>query len=253
MKDFFILSKLRLTLSVLFTFVISYYLAHHTYSLFYTLGVYCIISAATLSNSLIEKKDDALMLRTKKRTPLLPKRNWKFIVFLLLLIGSIFLFKNIFLLFGSWLGFFSYIFVYTPLKKISPLALYAGTLPGALPPFFGAYPSDYAYYLFVFLVLWQIPHFLALSLLYKRDYIKTSFRMHSTLYSHRRIYNEIFFFSLLLILASEGFVFFYKNIYVFLGVSILNIFYFFQIFRSVKKFFFTTLVYLPLHLLLLIL
>lgn len=252
MTDFFILSKARLTLSVVFTFVASYYLAHHSFSISLTTGVYFIISAATLTNSLLEQDEDILMIRTKKRNMSIQKRSWETLTILIFLLGSVLLFQNIFLLLGSWLGFIFYVFCYTPLKKISPLALYFGTLPGALPPFFGAYPSIYAYYLFILLVCWQIPHFLALSLLYKNDYSKTSFKMHGVLYTSKRIYTEIFFFSFLLIILSEVFVFFSKDIYIFLGVTALNFYYFLQIFRSLKKFFFTTLVYLPLHLLLLI-
>jgi protoheme IX farnesyltransferase len=76
----------------------------------------------------------------------------------------------------------SYLFVYTPLKRHTPLATLVGALPGALPPVIGwtaANPSlePGAVVLFTILYLWQVPHFLAIAWLYRDDYARAGFPM----------------------------------------------------------------------------
>jgi protoheme IX farnesyltransferase len=76
----------------------------------------------------------------------------------------------------------SYVFVYTPMKRLSSLSTLAGAVPGALPPVMGwtaatGHLDDKALILFSILFLWQIPHFLAIGQLYKRDYARGGFPM----------------------------------------------------------------------------
>jgi protoheme IX farnesyltransferase len=82
------------------------------------------------------------------------------------------------------LAFVSYVFVYTPLKRKTPHALVVGALPGALPPLIGyaavrgtlGWP---ALFLFAVLFVWQLPHFLAISLFLQEDYRRGGMRVHS--------------------------------------------------------------------------
>jgi protoheme IX farnesyltransferase len=76
----------------------------------------------------------------------------------------------------------SYLFVYTPLKRVTTLNTFVGAIPGALPPVLGwtAATGDLgpgAYALFAILFLWQLPHFLAIAWLYRRDYDLGGLRM----------------------------------------------------------------------------
>lgn len=73
------------------------------------------------------------------------------------------------------LAFVSYVFVYTPLKRVGPIALWVGALPGALPPLIGCAAvrgtlNEASLWLFVILFVWQVPHFLAIALFRADDY-----------------------------------------------------------------------------------
>jgi len=76
----------------------------------------------------------------------------------------------------------TYLFLYTPLKRMTPLATLAGCVPGALPPVMGwaAVKNEIsveAWILFGILFLWQIPHFLSLAWMYRKDYARAGFRL----------------------------------------------------------------------------
>jgi len=76
----------------------------------------------------------------------------------------------------------SYLFVYTPLKRRTPLATLVGAVPGALPPVIGwtarsGSLDQGAFVLFAILFLWQVPHFLAIAWMYRDDYAKGGFPM----------------------------------------------------------------------------
>jgi heme o synthase len=76
----------------------------------------------------------------------------------------------------------SYLFLYTPLKRITPMATIFGGIPGALPPVMGwtAARNDVsieAWLLFAILFLWQMPHFYSLAWLYKKDYARAGYKM----------------------------------------------------------------------------
>ncbi len=78
--------------------------------------------------------------------------------------------------------FLSYLFVYTPLKRVSWLATLVGAVPGALPPVMGWTAArnalgPEAYILFGILFCWQMPHFLSLAWMYKKDYARAGYQM----------------------------------------------------------------------------
>src|SRR5207244_6771657 len=78
--------------------------------------------------------------------------------------------------------FVSYVFIYTPLKRVTPLNTLIGAVPGALPPVIGwvavrggVGPEVIALFLIVF--LWQVPHFLAIAWIYRDDYARAGLKM----------------------------------------------------------------------------
>ena len=76
----------------------------------------------------------------------------------------------------------SYLFVYTPLKRVSPISTTIGAIPGAMPPLIGyAAASGHLNYeagiLFAILFLWQFPHFYAIAWMYREDYARAGIRM----------------------------------------------------------------------------
>ncbi|HEX9779920.1 MAG TPA: heme o synthase [bacterium] len=76
----------------------------------------------------------------------------------------------------------SYLLVYTPLKRVSPLCTLAGAVPGALPPVIGWAAARgelglEAWALFLVMFVWQLPHFLGIAVLYREDYARAGFRM----------------------------------------------------------------------------
>lgn len=141
-------------------------------------GTTCVVGAANAINCLLESDVDAQMVRTRNR-PLVQGRlspatalifGLSLLVFsmILLLIGS-----NPLTAFLGLLGFLTYIGVYTPLKRRSMIALFAGAVPGAIPPMMGwtavtGHVELGAWILFGILFFWQLPHFIAISI-YRQD------------------------------------------------------------------------------------
>ena len=76
----------------------------------------------------------------------------------------------------------SYLFIYTPLKRKTPLCTMLGAFPGAMPTLIGwagasAKIDSHAWFLFAILFLWQFPHFLAIAIMYREDYARAGYRM----------------------------------------------------------------------------
>ena len=150
-------------------------------------GTGLVASGAAVLNQVIERDTDALMLRTRER-PLAAGRVPLAEAVLfgaavtggglgLLLLGCGPLPALVAL--ATWS---SYLFLYTPLKRRTPLATLVGAVPGALPPVIGwTAAADRlepgAFILFAILFLWQVPHFLAIAWLYREDYARGGFPM----------------------------------------------------------------------------
>lgn len=144
------------------------------------LGTWCIVAAANAVNCLLEKDVDGLMTRTKER-PLVTGELGD----LSALLWAAFLsFSSMFLLLKysnpltailGLIGFVLYVALYTPLKRLSMTALFAGAIPGAIPPMMGwasvsGQLSLEAWLLFGILFFWQLPHFIAISLFRLQEY-----------------------------------------------------------------------------------
>ena len=162
-------------------------LAHFPWtSLLHTLvGTVLVASGAATLNQLIEVRFDAQMRRTARR-PLVSRKIGKshalWFGISLSVIGAIYLAVTTNAL-ASLLSIFTllaYLFLYTPLKRKTPLCTLIGALPGAMPPLIGwaaacgRLDGD-AWLLFAVVFLWQFPHFMAIAWTYREDYARAGY------------------------------------------------------------------------------
>jgi protoheme IX farnesyltransferase len=150
-------------------------------------GTLFVGGGAGALNQYIERNYDALMKRTERR-PLPAGRLQPLEV---LLFGTIISIVGMFLLtffvnpltgFLAFVTFTTYIFLYTPLKRISPISTLIGGIPGALPPMMGwtAVRNEVSLescILFAILFFWQMPHFYSLGWMYRKDYARAGFKI----------------------------------------------------------------------------
>ncbi len=138
-------------------------------------------------NQYIERQYDALMRRTENRP--IPSGRVSAVEALvfgtacsLLGIVELALFVNLLTALLASVTLTTYLFLYTPLKRITPIATIVGGIPGALPPVMGWTAirnsiSIEALVLFAILFFWQIPHFLSLAWMYRRDYARAGYQL----------------------------------------------------------------------------
>jgi protoheme IX farnesyltransferase len=188
--DFKELTKVRLALSVVFSSIAGYLLGIDTFNMGHlvllALGGYAMVGASNAFNQIIEKNLDAKMKRTKNRP--LPSGTMTTstafaIATLLTLIGLSFLFiiNPITAMFGA-ISIFLYVSVYTPLKTITPLSVFVGAFPGAIPFMLGWVAATGSFgieagTLFMIQFFWQFPHFWALGWWLYDDYKEGGFFM----------------------------------------------------------------------------
>ena len=151
------------------------------------LGTALVAAGASVLNQVIERHTDALMHRTRER-PLpagrLTATEATLFGALLSALGlGLLLWRSGPLAAGvAAVTLASYLALYTPLKRVTPVATLVGAVPGALPPVIGwaaarATLDGGAFVLFTILFLWQVPHFLAIAWLYRDDYARAGFPM----------------------------------------------------------------------------
>ncbi len=191
-KAFFELLKFRLSFFVVFSGVVGYILARPGFHfdstlLWFALGSFLVTGSANTINQLLEEEYDKLMKRTMSRP--LPSGRLSgveagiFALATFLLGSSVLMFKvNLLACLLSDLSLFVYAFVYTPLKRVGPIAVYVGAIPGALPPLIGWAAATetidmYALTLFVIQFVWQFPHFWAIAWILDEDYTRAGFRL----------------------------------------------------------------------------
>jgi protoheme IX farnesyltransferase len=186
------LTKARLTALVVITTVVGFYAGWQGpmdwLRLVHTLmGTVLLASGAAALNQLLEKDHDALMQRTMDRP--LPSGRLQTDTVLMFggacaCLGMLYLAFAVNLL-TALLGaatLVSYLFVYTPLKRVTTLNTAIGAIPGALPPLMGWTAARgeitvAGWSLFAILFFWQLPHFLAIAWLYREDYARGGFAM----------------------------------------------------------------------------
>jgi protoheme IX farnesyltransferase len=194
LHDLYELTKPRMNFLVVVTTMVGYYMAAprgmggEWARLFHTLlGTALTAAGASVLNQYVERAYDALMPRTANR-PLPGGRVQPLEALVLGVILSIAgtLYLSLFVnALTAALGAFtlaSYVFLYTPMKRWTTLCTLVGAIPGAVPPMMGwtavhdnlAVP---AWALFGILFFWQMPHFLAIAILFKDDYAAGGFKM----------------------------------------------------------------------------
>ena len=148
-------------------------------------GTILVASGAGTLNQLIELRHDAQMRRTARRPlasgRILPLHALWFGV-LLDVVGVVYLYisTNALASLLAALTLLSYLFLYTPLKRITPLCTLVGALPGAAPPLIGwaaacGHLDPNAWVLFAMVFLWQFPHFMSIAWMYREDYARAGY------------------------------------------------------------------------------
>ncbi|MEM0931729.1 MAG: heme o synthase [Bacteroidota bacterium] len=215
LSDFKEITKARLAISVVFSSIAGYFLAANQVdfiSIFLlAFGGYCMVGASNAYNQVIERDLDALMKRTRNR-PIPSGRMSVYtamaiaIVLTLLGVWALYLLSPKTALFGA-ISIFLYTSVYTPLKTKTPLAVFVGAFPGAIPFMlgwvaatneFGIEPGT----LFMIQFFWQFPHFWALGWMLDDDYKLGGFKMLPTGRKDRGTALQIILYTLWMIVVS---------------------------------------------------
>ena len=190
-KIVFELTKFRLSALVSFSAVFGFLLASNEADLFKIvilfISGYLVSASSVINNQILEKKFDKLMDRTKNRPLPMGKISSKksiLISIIFMLVGLTFMgyFLNIYAAVISFLSLLLYSFIYTPLKRVGPIAVFVGAIPGALPPLIGWVANTNsisleAVIIFSIQFIWQFPHFWAIAWLYDDDYKKVGFKL----------------------------------------------------------------------------
>ena len=217
-KDFVEITKARLAISVVFSTIAGYLLgidswsSYNWYVLFLlAVGGYCMVGASNVFNQIIEKELDALMDRTKNR-PLPSERMTNQTAFIfgsaLTILGLIILYNvNPKTAMFSAISIFMYVSLYTPLKTITPLSVFVGAFPGAIPFMLGWVAATghfgiEAGTLFIIQFFWQFPHFWAIGWFLFDDYKKAGFFMLPTGKKDKKTALQIILYTFWTILAS---------------------------------------------------
>ena len=210
-RDYLELSKSRIVLMVLLATAAGYLVAAPRIDslvlLHALIGTALVAAGTNALNQYVEREHDAKMRRTHNRPlpagRITPRAALTFSA-AVAIIGTLYLGFAV-----NWLtaalGAFtltSYIFVYTPLKRVSSICTIIGAIPGAIPPLMGwtAATNHLAiggWVAFGILFFWQLPHFMALSWIYRDDYVDAGFRMSSATAARQAV-----FFSLALLAVS---------------------------------------------------
>ena len=214
-KNFTEITKLRLSVSVVFSSVAGYLLGvakvDFMILLLLCVGGYCMVGASNVYNQIMERDLDYLMDRTKNRP--IPAGTMSvttalFIAIILTIVGVSVLYsinpKTA--MFGA-ISIFIYVFLYTPLKTKTPLSVFVGAFPGAIPFMLGwvAATNDFGIEpgtLFMIQFFWQFPHFWAIGWFLFDDYKKGGFFMLPTGKRDRTTAVQVVFYSLCTVLSS---------------------------------------------------
>jgi protoheme IX farnesyltransferase len=200
-KQISLLSRFKLSLSVAFSTLVAYLLASGSMGLppaFLFLGIFLLASGASAMNQIQERKFDAKMLRTHLRP--IPNGalslNTSLVIALSLLLSGLILllvFGTLLSLLLGLLSLFWYNILYTYLKRVTAFAMVPGTLTGVIPIIIGweaagGSLTDLTFmFICLFMVVWQLPHFILLMLRYKEDYRRAGFPALTDTYSIRSV------------------------------------------------------------------
>ncbi len=192
LKDYVQLAKVRLTLTVVLSAVLGFLIAAGPatdYNGLWALiiGGFLVVASSNGLNQIIEKDYDKLMVRTNNR-PVAKNRMSVTEAAISCGIAGI---LGVYIL-GSQLNqisgvlgliaLLSYAFLYTPLKRLSPIAVFVGAFPGAIPPLIGwaaatGSISMGGWAIFAVQFVWQFPHFWAIAWILDEDYKRAGYRL----------------------------------------------------------------------------
>ncbi|RAP33916.1 protoheme IX farnesyltransferase [Candidatus Marinamargulisbacteria bacterium SCGC AG-439-L15] len=277
LKDLYLLTKPGISRMQLITVSIGYILggiAVFSGSVYgaLLLGTFLIASGAGVLNSYYERDVDAKMERTQLR-PLPDQRvNAKFAfcfgVFLSILGGFLlYLYVNLITAFLAVVTVALYVYVYTPLKKVTWLNTFVGSFPGAMPILGGWAAATgtlhlEAWILFLILFTWQHPHFYALAIMYKEDYARGGLKMLPVVEPDlKRTNRQIIIYTLLMIMCSViPFLLRLSGMIYLIGMLIFGgvmLYYSLELSKdktisAARKLFFSSIIYLPLWFLLIL-
>jgi len=192
LRDYVTLTKPEVNLLILMTTSAGYYLASQGGFRFLGLintlvGTLLVASGTATLNQWMERVWDGQMRRTASR-PLPAGRITSSAALnfglLLSVAGGTYLWATVNLLSAALAvsTLLSYLLIYTPLKRRTPLCTLLGAVPGAMPTLIGwagasGHIEGQAWFLFAILFLWQFPHFLAIALMYREDYARAGYQM----------------------------------------------------------------------------
>ena len=214
-KSLYDLTKFRLSLSVVFSSFISYMLGYTDFDIkvltLLMFGGFFVVAASNIYNQIIEKDLDALMVRTKNR----PLPTNKISVNTALVLAVLSTIIGLFMLYMinskvallAAVSIFLYTSVYTPLKLVTPLSVFVGAIPGALPFMLGWVAATgeigiEAIMLFLMQFFWQFPHFWSIGWMQHKDYENAGFKMLPTGKKDRSTTSQILFYSIWAVLMS---------------------------------------------------
>ena len=214
-SDFKQLTKVGLSLSVVFSSVAGYLLAVDVvnyYTLFLlAIGGFFMVGASNAFNQIIEKDTDAIMKRTQNR-PLPTGRMSVNVALTVAILFTVFGLSILYsinaktALFGA-ISIFLYTSVYTPLKPVTPLSVFVGAIPGAIPFMLGWVAATNQFgmeagFLFMIQFFWQFPHFWAIGWLQHEEYQKAGFNMLPMGEKNKGAVKQIIFYTVIMILVS---------------------------------------------------
>ena len=229
------------------------------------LGTALSVASANIFNMIYENQTDKLMQRTKFRPLPMAKISLlsAFIFALILGLLSLFIFAffiNILTAILALFAILSYSLIYTPLKYRTPLALVIGAVPGAIPPLLGFTSFDNkitlsAVVFFGILFAWQIPHFIAICIFHDKDYENAGIKVVSLIRGNKVAKIQAFLWSVFLFVMS---LLLYPlnqaGIFYLITAFCLGIWYLALALKGIKsqndyewsrRFFYASLIYLP--------
>ena len=215
LKSIYELTKFRLTLSVVFSSFISYMLGAKEFDIkilmLLLFGGFFVVAASNIYNQIIEKDLDALMIRTRNR-PLPTNRISVNVALILAILFTIIGLTLLYIIYPivallAAVSIFLYASVYTPLKLITPLSVFVGAIPGALPFMLGWVAATgevgiEAVILFLMQFFWQFPHFWSIGWMQNKDYENAGFKMLPTGKKDKSTTSQIIFYSIWAVLMS---------------------------------------------------
>lgn len=270
-SDYQQLVKMRLTSLVVFSAVITYLTANSGNSINWfdvamlAIGGFLVVASSNGINQIIEKNYDSLMIRTKNR----PVATNRMSVTEAGIVSSLFgiigvaiigVFLNQLCGILALASLVTYAFIYTPLKRVSPISVFVGAFPGAFPTLLGwiAYTghiSNEALILFGVQFFWQFPHFWSIAWVLDDDYKRAGFKMLPMYGKDKKSALQILAFTILLVPVGflptlQGYTGFVSGCIALVGGVVLT-YYAYALYKScdnkdARKLMFASFLYLPL-------